>query len=84
MVDNLCATTKHVHVAARTRKTARKPENDSRRRHRARVLAALARICEDIEHLQVTAEAKAACRDVRTELGRMLLREQRRERQGGG
>jgi hypothetical protein len=60
-------------------KPPREPERTGvpalRRRHRASVLVSLVGICENLERLQVTREARLACRDVAALLTAARLRE---------
>ena len=48
---------------------------DASRAHRKRILAALLAICRKMERLQVTAEARRACRDVAGSLRTVLAAE---------
>jgi hypothetical protein len=46
-----------------------------RRRHRARILESLLQVCEEIARLQVSREARLACREVAALLRSALVRE---------
>jgi hypothetical protein len=46
-----------------------------RRRHRARILASLIDVCQNLERLKVSREARLACREVAGLLDSALIRE---------
>jgi hypothetical protein len=62
-------------MAKPLRRTQRAGSSALRRHHRARILTSLIAVCQDLERLKVSREARLACREVAGLLDSALARE---------